>query len=67
MGDRIIRSLCGICHTNCGIRVHLRDGKVTRVEGDLDHPVNKGYLCPKSAGIKPILGSKDRPGAEKLL
>ena len=60
MADRIIRSLCGICHTNCGIKVHVRDGLAARVEGDPDHPVNRGHLCPKAAGIKPILESKDR-------
>ncbi|HEY3278465.1 MAG TPA: molybdopterin-dependent oxidoreductase [Syntrophorhabdaceae bacterium] len=58
--DRAVRSICGFCHSNCGIKVYVRDGKVLRVEGDPDHPVNKGYLCPKARAIKPMLESEQR-------
>src|SRR5271157_5754783 len=60
MKDKVVRSLCGFCHANCGVRVHIRDGRVSRIEGDADHPVNKGYLCPKAQAIKPMLESKER-------
>ncbi len=60
MKDEVVRSLCGFCHANCGILVHLRDGRVSRVEGDEEHPLNKGYLCPKAQALKPMLESKDR-------
>ncbi|MGD0235273.1 MAG: molybdopterin-dependent oxidoreductase [Syntrophorhabdales bacterium] len=60
MKDKVVRSLCGFCHANCGVRIHLQDGRVSRVEGDQDHPVNKGYLCPKAQAIKPMLESEDR-------
>ena len=55
MENQVIRSLCGFCHANCGVKVHMRDGRISRVEGDTDHPVNRGYLCPKANGIKPLL------------
>src|SRR5271157_4874796 len=60
MKDKVVGSLCGFCHANCGVRIHLQDGRVSRVEGDQDHPVNKGYLCPKAQAIKPMLESEDR-------
>ncbi len=61
MQEKAIRSLCGFCHTNCGIKVHVQDGRVSRIEGDPDHPINKGYLCPKAqALLKPMLESADR-------
>ncbi len=60
MKDTIIRSLCGFCHANCGIKAHVQGGRVSRIEGDEDHPVNRGYLCPKAQAIKPMLESKDR-------
>ena len=42
--------LCVRCR--CGINVHLRDGKIRYIEGNRDHPVNRGVLCAKgSAGI----------------
>ena len=41
-----------MCACRCGIRVFLKDGKVRYIEGNRDHPVNKGVLCGKgSAGI----------------
>src|SRR5215470_17260026 len=43
---------CYMCACRCGIRVFLRDGKVRYIEGNRDHPVNRGVLCGKgSAGI----------------
>ncbi|NNG04432.1 MAG: molybdopterin-dependent oxidoreductase [Inquilinus sp.] len=41
-----------MCACRCGIRVHLKDGALRYIEGNPDHPVNRGVLCAKgSAGI----------------
>jgi anaerobic selenocysteine-containing dehydrogenase len=41
-----------MCACRCGIKVYLKDGTVKYIEGNRDHPVNKGVLCAKgSAGI----------------
>ena len=41
-----------MCACRCGIKVHLKDGGVRYIEGNRDHPVNRGVLCAKgSAGI----------------
>ncbi|MCG6968737.1 MAG: molybdopterin oxidoreductase family protein [Gammaproteobacteria bacterium] len=43
---------CYMCACRCGIRVHLRDGEVRYIEGNPNHPLNKGVLCAKgSSGI----------------
>jgi anaerobic selenocysteine-containing dehydrogenase len=60
MKERVFTSLCGFCHANCGIKVHVRGSRISRVEGDPDHPVNRGYLCPKAQGIKPLAESEER-------
>ncbi|MDP2647099.1 MAG: molybdopterin-dependent oxidoreductase [Desulfobacterales bacterium] len=60
MMDKMIRSLCGFCHSNCGIIVRVRDGKITRIEGDPENPVNRGYLCPKAQALKPMIESEER-------
>lgn len=60
MKDRIFRTICGFCHTNCGLMVTVRDGKINSVEGDPDHPVNRGYLCIKAQAIKNLVESKHR-------
>ena len=50
--DQVRTTTCYMCACRCGIRVYLRDGKVRYIEGNPNHPVNKGVLCAKgSAGI----------------
>jgi sulfite dehydrogenase (quinone) subunit SoeA len=52
-GDSIKATTCYMCACRCGIHVHVKDGKVTYIDGNRDHPVNKGVLCGKgSAGIQ---------------
>ncbi len=41
-----------MCACRCGIKVHLKNGDIRYIEGNRDHPVNRGVLCAKgSAGI----------------
>ncbi len=55
VSDEIRRTTCYMCACRCGINVHLKSGKVSYIEGNRDHPVNKGVLCAKgAAGIKQI-------------
>jgi formate dehydrogenase major subunit len=60
------RSICPYCSVSCGVIVHTRgDGKNTRkdiihVEGDPDHPVNQGTLCPKGATLKHYIDNDRR-------
>lgn len=52
IGDEVRTTTCYMCACRCGIRVHLKDGEVRYIEGNPDHPVNRGVLCAKgSAGI----------------
>ncbi|MGD0189266.1 MAG: molybdopterin oxidoreductase family protein [Rhizomicrobium sp.] len=51
-GNGVVRTTCYMCAGRCGIKVHLEDGRIRYIEGNRDHPVNKGVLCAKgSAGI----------------
>jgi sulfite dehydrogenase (quinone) subunit SoeA len=50
--DEIKHTTCYMCACRCGINVHLKDGRVRYIDGNRNHPVNKGVLCAKgSAGI----------------
>src|SRR5690606_16447225 len=52
VGDTCKTTTCYMCACRCGIKVYLKNGKVRYIEGNRDHPVNKGVLCGKgSAGI----------------
>jgi anaerobic selenocysteine-containing dehydrogenase len=52
VSDKILQTTCYMCACRCGINVHVRDDKIRYIEGNRDHPINKGVLCAKgSAGI----------------
>jgi len=52
VSDEVKYSTCYMCACRCGIKVHLKDGEVRYIEGNPDHPVNRGVLCAKgSSGI----------------
>ncbi len=52
VADEIRQTTCYMCACRCGINVHIKDGEVKYIEGNRDHPVNRGVLCAKgSAGI----------------
>lgn len=53
------RSTCPYCSVSCGIIIHTLGDKsknavpqVVHVEGDPDHPINRGTLCPKGASLE---------------
>jgi anaerobic selenocysteine-containing dehydrogenase len=60
MREKTYRSICQFCHTNCGIILHVNTNGEISVEGDPEHPVNRGRLCSKAAAIPRIINSKDR-------
>jgi len=56
VGDEVAYTTCYMCACRCGIKVHLKQGKLRYIEGNRDHPVNRGVLCAKgSAGIMSAL------------
>ncbi len=52
-------TICPYCAVGCGIIVQTRDGRVVNTEGDPDHPINEGALCPKGGSLSQI---SDNPG-----
>lgn len=58
--ERVIKSTCGLCAIGCGILVHIKGGKVVKVEGDQDNPLNKGVLCAKGLASLEYLYHPDR-------
>jgi anaerobic selenocysteine-containing dehydrogenase len=75
VGDQVKTTTCYMCACRCGIKVHLKDGRVRYIQGNHEHPVNKGVLCAKgAAGImqhysparlrKPLLRTGERGAGE---
>jgi len=49
ISDEVKCTTCYMCACRCGIKVHLRDGAIRYIEGNRDHPVNRGVICAKGA------------------
>ncbi len=48
-----VRSNCCQCTTRCGVQVELRNGQPVRIMGDPNHPLTRGFLCPRGrSGIE---------------
>lgn len=61
------RSTCPYCSVSCGLIVHtLGDGaknampSIVHIEGDPEHPINRGTLCPKGITLKEDIEHKQR-------
>ena len=67
------RSTCPYCAVSCGVIIHTLGDKaknvqpaVVHVEGDPDHPISRGSLCPKGATLKDDITHKNRLLAPKV-
>jgi formate dehydrogenase major subunit len=61
------RSICPYCSVSCGMIMYTLGDRsknvkstIIHVEGDPDHPVNRGTLCPKGAGVIDMIQSPNR-------
>lgn len=75
------RNICTYCSVACGIITYAK-GDITKgekatlvhIEGDVDHPTNRGTLCPKGAGLLDFVHAETRltlpkirkPGSDKF-
>jgi formate dehydrogenase major subunit len=55
-----VPTICPYCGVGCGIIAHVQNGKVINTEGDPDHPINKGSLCPKGGSLYQIANNDKR-------
>src|SRR5438477_1400772 len=75
------RNTCPYCAVACGIIMYskgdLNKGEkadIIHIEGDVDHPTNRGTLCPKGAALLDFVHSESRltkprirkPGSDKF-
>ena len=61
------RNTCPYCSVSCGLIMHSMGDRaknaepfIFHIEGDPDHPVNRGTLCPKGAGLVDFIHSPNR-------
>jgi formate dehydrogenase major subunit len=76
-----MRNTCTYCSVACGIIMYSRGdlkkgekAEIVHIEGDADHPTNRGTLCPKGAALLDMVHAKTRtlypqvrkPGSDKF-
>ena len=54
------RTTCPYCGVGCGLILDDQDGRI-EVNGDPDHPANRGRLCVKGAALGETLGACSTP------
>ena len=67
------RSTCPYCAVSCGVIIHTLGDKaknvrasVVHVEGDPDHPISRGTLCPKGASLRGDITHSNRLTSPKV-
>jgi formate dehydrogenase major subunit len=53
-------SICPFCAVGCGMIISTENGKVVNIEGDPDHPINRGALCSKGETLVHLAQSPER-------
>jgi len=51
---------CPACNSGCGLLIEVENNKVISVKADKEHPLSKGYACPKGLSWGNITNDKDR-------
>jgi formate dehydrogenase major subunit len=66
-GTTETRNTCPYCSVACGVIMYSKGdltkgepAEITHIEGDADHPTNRGTLCPKGAALLDFVHSETR-------
>lgn len=80
-GTTETRNTCPYCSVACGVIMYSKGdltkgetAQITHIEGDADHPTNRGTLCPKGAALLDFVRAETRltkprvrkPGSDKF-
>ncbi|MEA2124419.1 MAG: hypothetical protein QOI80_1201 [Solirubrobacteraceae bacterium] len=53
-------TFCRICEAYCGMVAEVENGRVTSLRPDRDHPLSKGYACPKGIAMLDVQNDPER-------
>jgi anaerobic selenocysteine-containing dehydrogenase len=53
-------TFCRICEPLCGMVATVEDGRLTQLRPDRDHPLSRGYACPKGIAMTGVQNDPDR-------
>ena len=53
-------TVCCACSQQCGVLIHVEGGRVTKITGDKQHPVSRGFICSKGTLAPELHYAPDR-------
>lgn len=53
-------TVCPYCAVGCGMIIHRKNGKIVNIEGDPEHPINRGSLCSKGSALFQVANNERR-------
>ena len=56
----VINTVCMLCFQACGIKAHVREGRLIKVEPMSEHPFSRGVLCPRGWYLSDYIYSPER-------
>jgi anaerobic selenocysteine-containing dehydrogenase len=59
-GTEVFRTACMLCFMACGLNAYVKNGKLIKVEGMSEHPLNRGLLCPRGLALPDYIYSPHR-------
>lgn len=58
--SRVVARQCQLCEAHCGVLVNVEGESVTRIEGNPDDVLSKGYICPKGTALWDLHADPER-------
>jgi thiosulfate reductase/polysulfide reductase chain A len=58
--EKIVRTVCQGCHSECGVLVHVDEGRVTKIKPDPNHPSSRNFICVKGINYAHFIYHPDR-------
>ena len=60
MASHVVKTICQMCYSFCGLDVTVEDGRIVNVAGMKEHPVNQGRLCVKGLACAQLVDDPKR-------
>jgi anaerobic selenocysteine-containing dehydrogenase len=58
--QRTVHRVCPFCEATCGLELKVEGDRIASVRGDRNDPFSRGFVCPKSVGVKELHHDPDR-------
>lgn len=59
-GYEVVNTVCMLCFQVCGIKAHVQEGKLIKVQGWPEHPFSRGVICPRGMHLPDYVYSPHR-------